>query len=289
MKKDIYIIKNDVNSKVYIGQAIDSKRRFQSHCKPSSVILNNSLISKAIQKYGKQHFYYEILESQIKNYNEREKYWIKYYNSLNPFGYNILEGGDEAPLMPGCLHPESCLSIQDVEDLTFELQNTDISFIELAKKYGFKSNTSISEFNKGKTYFRENIVYPIRPNPHNGKLSNKDVDEIIELLKFTYRSFESIGVQYGVEGRAISRINRGIFHLRNNEQYPIREGQIGRYIPLTYEQVTEIIEQLMTTKDSLNAIGRRFGVDGRVIKGIKNGETKLYRRKGLTYPLRPNN
>lgn len=290
MKKDIYIIKNNINEKVYIGQAIDTKKRFQGHCKPSSAILNNSLISKAIQKYGRECFYYEILEAQIENYNEREKYWIKQYNSLNPNGYNLLEGGDEAPLMKGCQHPESCLTEQDVEDLTIELQETDASFVELAKKYGFKSNNSISEFNKGKTYFRENIEYPIRPHPHNGKLSEEDVNEIIDLLKHTYRSYESIGAQYGVEGRAISRINRGIYHFQNNEIYPIREGQPNtRGCQLSYEQVTEIIERLQTTEESLNSIGKAFEVDGRVIKGIKNGETKLYRRRELTYPLRPNN
>ena len=43
MEKDIYIIKNDLNDKVYIGQAIDCEQRFKNHCKPSS-IKQNSLI-----------------------------------------------------------------------------------------------------------------------------------------------------------------------------------------------------------------------------------------------------
>ena len=79
MKKDIYVIKNDINNKVYVGQAINTKQRFQNHCKPSSSKYND-LVSRAIQKYGKSHFWYEILESQIENYDEREKYWISYYN-----------------------------------------------------------------------------------------------------------------------------------------------------------------------------------------------------------------
>ena len=33
IKKDIYIIKNDLNDKVYIGQSINSEERFKSHCK----------------------------------------------------------------------------------------------------------------------------------------------------------------------------------------------------------------------------------------------------------------
>jgi group I intron endonuclease len=287
LKKDIYVIKNDMNNKVYVGQAIDAKIRFQSHCKPSSA--SYSLISKAIQKYGREHFTYKIVERQIENYNEREKYWIEKYNSIAPNGYNLLPGGEEPPIMKGFNHPESCLSAQDVEDLTFELQQTDKTFIELAKKYGFKSNTSISEFNKGLTYVR-NIEYPIRPSPHNGKLSQTEVDEIYLLLKYTYRSYESIGQQYGVEARAISRINRGIFHKKDNEIYPLREGKIGSVPPkLTYEQVTSIISQLQSTSKSLREIARDFDVDYKDILDIKNGTTKLYRRRGIAYPLRPNN
>ena len=47
MKKDIYVIKNKINNKVYVGQAINSKERFIAHCKPSSA-KSNSLIDKAI-------------------------------------------------------------------------------------------------------------------------------------------------------------------------------------------------------------------------------------------------
>lgn len=98
MEKYIYIITNDINSKVYIGQSNDPKYRFNQHCRPNS---DNSLIDLAIQKYGKEHFTMSILEGPIKNYNEREKYYILKYNSLRPNGYNILEGGNEPPLFKG--------------------------------------------------------------------------------------------------------------------------------------------------------------------------------------------
>lgn len=289
MKKDIYLITNDINNKVYVGQAKNSERRFQGHCKPSAAYLDNELIAHAIQTYGKEHFQLTILESQIENYNAREKYWIKYYNSQVPNGYNILDGGEEPPCMSGTLHPESKLSNEQVEALTQDLLNTKIKMIDLAKKYGFESNTSISEFNKGLTYVRD-IEYPIRRENPIGKLTSDDVQEIIKILKYTYRSFESIGQQYGIEARAISRINRGIFHKQDNEIYPIREGKIGNNTPkLTYEQVTEIIKLLLDTNLSLREIASRFSCEYRDILNIKNGTTKLYRRRELTYPLRKNN
>ena len=47
MEKYIYIITNDINNKVYIGQSNDPKYRFNQHCRPNN---DNSLIDLAIQK-----------------------------------------------------------------------------------------------------------------------------------------------------------------------------------------------------------------------------------------------
>lgn len=289
MTKDIYIIKNKINNKVYIGQAKDSKVRFQHHCKPSAAYNDNELVAKAIQKYGKDKFWFEILESQIEDYNEKERYYIMLYQSQAPHGYNLLEGGENPPIMPGTLHPEAKLNNEQVDALTKDLKDTTISFVELAKKYGFASNTSIMEFNKGITYVR-NIIYPIRKEVYNGKLSPNDVDDIIKILKTTYRSYENIGTQFNVEYRAIMRINKGILHKKENEIYPIREGRLTSVAPkYTYEQVSEIIDLLLHTTLSLREIAQRVGGEYRNVLNIKNGSTELYRRRGLTYPLRPNN
>lgn len=289
VQKDIYLIKNIINNKIYIGQAKNAKERFQGHCKPSAAHRDNSLIDKAIQKYGKENFQIEILESQIENYNERERYWIQYYNSLTPNGYNILLGGDEPPIMKGYEHPEAKLSKEDIFNLTNDLQNTNLSFEELAKKYNFKSKTSIMEFNKGLTYVRD-ISYPIRTNNYIGKLTNEDVKDIIQLLRYTYRSYTDIAKQYNVEYRAIKRINTGELHFNKDLDYPIRDWRAtSKPGKLTYEQVTEIIYLLQNTALSLREIAEKYSCEYRDILNIKNGTTKMYRRKELAYPLRPNN
>lgn len=90
--KGIYKI-NYPNGKCYIGLSTDIKRRMWEH--------NNLKKAKtpcdfAIQKYGKIQTI-EILErcQNEDELEEREKYWIKYYQSNNRnFGYNITEGGD---------------------------------------------------------------------------------------------------------------------------------------------------------------------------------------------------
>lgn len=289
MRKSIYIIKNDINDKVYIGQAIDVKRRFQAHCKPSTGQIDADLVAKAIKKYGKSHFWYEILERDIEDYNEKEKFWIAHYNSIRPNGYNISQGGDTPPVMKGIEHPEAKLNQNSLKNLLHDLEFTNISFRQLSKKYNI-SATCISDINIGRTHFVECINYPVRRDIQYGKLSKSQVLEIIDLLKFTYLSYEEISKKYNVEARAIGRINKGIFHKVESEEYPIRNYKNTSAKPrLTYEQVTEIINLLLTTNMSIRKIAKAYNVESNIIIGIKSGHTKMYRRKGLKYPLRSNN
>ena len=288
MVKNIYIIKNDINNMVYIGQAKNVHKRFLKHCNFSQY---KSKLQDAIKLYGKEHFHYEILEYNIKDYKEREKYWIQYYNCIWPNGYNCTIGGESDNDIHGADHALSILNKEQVEQLTNDLLNTDMKLTDLAKKYGFNNVTSISDFNIGKNYARDDIDYPIRKEVliGKGKLKHKDILNIIYLLKYTYRSYENIGKQFNVKWKTISNINKGIIHKQENEIYPIREGQVGSSTPsLYYEQVTEIINLIKNTNRSLRDIARQFNCMPCTIIGIKNGTIKLYRRKNLIYPLRSN-
>ena len=76
MIKDIYIIKNKFNAKVYIGQTVNPTQRWAQYKSAAQKKPEAQLITKAMNKYGFDNFWMEILESGIENYNEREKYWI---------------------------------------------------------------------------------------------------------------------------------------------------------------------------------------------------------------------
>ena len=58
----------------------------------------NLPISNAIRKYGVENFDFEIIENvnSQKELNMREEYWIRYYNSMTPNGYNLTIGGQGA-------------------------------------------------------------------------------------------------------------------------------------------------------------------------------------------------
>lgn len=90
----IYKIYNDFNDKIYIGKTSRSvELRFKEHFKGTSG--SNSYIDAAMKKHGIEHFFYEILEEcETEQVNKRERYWIAYFNSQAPQGYNITPGGD---------------------------------------------------------------------------------------------------------------------------------------------------------------------------------------------------
>lgn len=290
MTKDIYIIKNDINNKVYIGQSNNVNQRFQAHCKPSSAYVENDLVAKAIQKYGKSHFWVEVLEENIENYNEREQYWINKYDSVRPNGYNITTGGEDPPMYSGVNHPESNLTEHILNEIIYDLKYSDLSYRQMAKKYNTNSST-IGSINNGTSYVKSEVEYPIRSNPNNyGKLSKEQALKIIDTLKFTYLSYEEIAQQYQVEARAISRINKGMYHRISGESYPIRDyANTSNRPKLSYDDVTKVIDLLTKTNMSIRKIAQMFGVEANIIIGIKSGNTKVYRRKDLKYPLRSNN
>ena len=109
VKSHIYVIKNKISEKVYIGQAtthrLNNKKyryfgyigRFNDHI---SEALSNTkkkqcwYLNNSIRKNGKDNFSVELIETcDIDKADERETHYIDKYNSLYPSGYNLTKGG----------------------------------------------------------------------------------------------------------------------------------------------------------------------------------------------------
>ena len=91
----IYKITNTLNSKIYIGQTVKSvQKRFTQHKNNSNKeYFSQIVLYKAFNKYGIENFICEEIE-EVSNekLDEREKYWIEYYDSYFD-GYNSTLGG----------------------------------------------------------------------------------------------------------------------------------------------------------------------------------------------------
>ena len=90
MSCGIYKITNLLNQKSYIGQSINIEVRFNKH----KTAKDDFYIHRALRKYGIENFSFEIIElCDLLQLDEKEKFWINYYNSLVPNGYNMIPGG----------------------------------------------------------------------------------------------------------------------------------------------------------------------------------------------------
>lgn len=83
----IYKITNNINNKIYIGK--DSRNDLTYYG-------SGVFIKRAINKYSKENFTKEIIchcffDCEM---DDRERFYIKFYNSLSPSGYNLTSGGD---------------------------------------------------------------------------------------------------------------------------------------------------------------------------------------------------
>lgn len=96
----IYCYTNLFNNKKYIGQTINDESIRRAQHKSAAFNPNNpdynAVIHKAFRKYGYENFHYEIIANYIEDpilLNELEIYYIQYFNSLIPNGYNLSTGG----------------------------------------------------------------------------------------------------------------------------------------------------------------------------------------------------
>ena len=87
----IYCYTNKLNGKRYVGQSINLEKRYYQHL--YNITAPKPYFDYYLHLYGVDNFVYEVLEYCDKSIqNEREKYWIDYYDSYNN-GYNLTNGG----------------------------------------------------------------------------------------------------------------------------------------------------------------------------------------------------
>lgn len=144
----IYMITNKINQKIYIGQSNDIERRWSEHKRSK----DNCIIHKAIRKYGADNFELSVVkECTLSDLSELEIYYIKYYNSIFPNGYNMTMGGETNSAF-GELNGNAKLTSDIVYQIR-ELYTTDITRSEayrLCEKY-ISINTFADVWN-GKTW-----------------------------------------------------------------------------------------------------------------------------------------
>lgn len=223
----IYAYKKiDEDKIVYVGQTVNLKLRDKRHREIDPWDKNlreyNYPLSRGIRKYGNDAYKLIILEDNLsqEQLNEREKYWIAYYDTYY-HGYNQSLGGANPVMVK---HNED--EIDKVIDL---LKNTSKTFQEIADECEI-SITHVYNINTGQRRKRDNLQYPIRSPLAKGnrglKFSQEEVKEIHEyIINNPNITYKKIGEKFNCDPVTIRRINQGRTQSYKLEgyTYPLRK------------------------------------------------------------------
>lgn len=242
----VYITTNNLNGMKYIGQ-----RKYDPDEKWKTYLGSGVYLRRAIEKYGKENFTKEIIEEceSKELLNEREKYWIQFYNAINSEKfYNLASGGDggnticgyseeqlaeykkfkqelhKKTALKGEMAPMSKLSEKEVKEIIrLLLKNTYTC--DIANMYMVGTST-IDDIYFHRTWaeLTKGIVFPSRENNIPRKRGQKRVIQYDLNLNYIaeYESAHEAERQTGIGFRMICRVCKG--------DRPYTHGYIFKYV-----------------------------------------------------------
>ncbi|MFW6225789.1 MAG: NUMOD3 domain-containing DNA-binding protein [bacterium] len=147
----VYKTENILNGKYYIGCHLTNKL-------DDNYIGSGKYFLRSVKKNGKHNFKREILEfCNENNYLEKEKYWILYYNTVIPNGYNLTNGGE------GCIG----------------FKHTDESKKKMKRKLSLEHKNKLSEKKMGNKNRLGKSFTKEQKNKISNTLKNKNLNKKI--------------------------------------------------------------------------------------------------------------
>ena len=290
----IYKFTNKKNGKHYIGQTNNLQKRYNGHKSESFNPKASGYwlpFHCAIRKYGIENFSFdtleEIMDGESQNFvNEREQYFIQYYNSLKDNnGYNVTIGGDGCPKPPLSyeekLERSKLFTGKEIQDIQKRLLN-DEEFDDIEKIYSPKlKRTFLVNINTGTNFYNPDFNYPLKKNAKS-RFSQKEIQEIKTMIKqgLTYKTIQD---KFGIKSPGyISMINSGKYFYDKNETYPLCDKQGKKAQNEAW--VEQIRQEILNTSTPLLQIAKKFNKSYATVKNINSGRS--HKKEGLTYPLR---
>lgn len=164
------------------------EERFATHRKPSTIKKRgNYKLYNAINKYGVDNFYIELLEDDISadDIDEKEIYYISLYDSYEN-GYNSTRGGDTKTI---------CL-IEDVEKLK-ELYNSGLTYEEIGKYFNVHKATIMRTLHSIGIYKNKTIPKEFLEE-NKDRMTNEEIADIFNVHPGTVsRAFKRYNIRRG--------------------------------------------------------------------------------------------
>lgn len=272
----IYMYTDKDNGKKYIGQSVNIKQRYIDHKNGMSKSSRPTPFDILLHTKGIDSFSFEVLEEcPIEKLDEREKFWIEYYDSYNN-GYNYTPGGSN---IQGENNPNSKINETTAKLIITDLINTTLTYQQIADKYNTTYST-ISNINYCSCWsYLHNYQYNIRKESGitlteiYSKITKEQASQIIDLLKNTQLTYREIGQQFNIPKGVVCSINTcKTWNKLHNFNQNIRAESLNKKRKmnnnLTEQEVLQIIELLKNSSQTYVDIGRQFGVSDRTITDI---------------------
>lgn len=233
MKSGIYMIRNKITGHIYIGQSVNLKYRMrrQRQCLRDR-IHENDYLQKHVNKYGIDNFEFLVIEKcELDALDERERYWIAHYDSMNRAkGYNLESGGN----------PQKIVSEETRE-----------------KKRGRNNPMFGKKWNDTQ---RERITLANRAN--SNKLTESDVAVIKQRIA-NGATQKQIAEEYDLHISTVSKITRGV-----NWYWVLPE--LNEVLKNYNDRKNDEVIRLFESGVSRKRISKLLGMDCRKINRVLN-------------------
>ncbi len=200
----IYMIKNKINGKSYIGQAscftgLNNKKwgtegRWKSHIREA---LNNATdhctaLNNAIRKYGVESFnVLTLIKCPINDLNNYEIEFIKLYDTIQPNGYNIKAGGSKSKISEDSIAKMKSAHLgtrREKYKRKYEEDNHLPKYIKAHRVGGVFVAYVINKFPIGieKTEYLKDMYFRLKPDKTKDELLSEAIQRLEE-LKIEYK------------------------------------------------------------------------------------------------------
>ena len=241
----IYKSTNKITGKVYIGQTKNTlDKRIKGHLKESKLESNRPFML-SIKKYGVDNFIFETIDSanNLDELNDKEIYWINFYNSVSPNGYNVTGGGQG----------KKTKTTEEFSKIISEGLKNSKKWQETknSEEYKIKMEKSFIGWFRGKKFSQE----------HKEKIWEKNKERILEFNKSTSKKWividknnnitriigkENYFINLGMDSGVVSRMSQSLNQGNNRKRYN------GYYCFIDNNESNEIILSIVSKLDDFH-------------------------------------
>lgn len=261
----IYTIKNDINTKEYIGKTETTLLNRWYHHK-DAYLTQDWHLYRAMRKYGIEHFWIEEIEKCDNSIiNEREQYWIKEKDTFNN-GYNMTIGGEGRVSLNRQEVLDQWNKGYSVKEIALNLDCWSSSIIDILKELNIYDATEVNK-RKNKYIAKINSPDSIVCYDISGDIINiyESLYEVEQLTGFNKKSIQNaIRNNVGLHGYLWGYLNGPKPTFR-----PVKECKKHQI-----EQIDLNTNEVIQVFNSASEAARMTGVDAstiiKVCKGKRN-------------------